>query len=145
MANKPPLFKEILVGLLVGGLFGPVIGWFIGTFAALFAVAAMDTENVRTIRGSGFIGGLIGIALGFATGPVSSLPMRLISTRGPGFLKNFWVATAAGAVIGALLASLILHNWYPTFGSLLYIVMVCTIVGGITAGVAVIAKPKWLQ
>ena len=88
MANKPPLFKEILVGLLVGGLFGPVIGWFIGTFAALFAVAAMDTENVRTIRGSGFIGGLIGIALGFATGPVSSLPMRLISTRGPVFLDR---------------------------------------------------------
>ena len=129
----------------MGGLFGPVIGWFIGTFAALFAVNAIDTANVRTMRGSGFLGGLIGMLLGLATGPMSSLPVRLISTIGPTFLKNFWLAAGAGAVIGWLVAYFILFNWYPTIGSLLYGAIVCTVVGGITAGVAVIAKPKWLQ
>jgi len=144
MPNKPPLYKEIIVGLLVGGLFGPVVGWFIGTFATFFAVTAMDTNNVRTMRGSGFIGGLIGIPLGFATGLVSSLPMRLISARGPAFLKNAWVAASVGAIIGWAVAYFILFSWYSTIGSLLYIVIVCMVVGGITAGVAVIAKPKWL-
>jgi hypothetical protein len=105
----------------------------------------MDTNNVPTMRGSGFIGGLIGIPLGLATGVVSSLPARLIATRGPVFLKNFWVAAGVGAMISWLVAYFILFNWYPTVGSLLYFVIVCTVVGAITAGVAVIAKPKWAK
>ena len=53
-SDRPPLYKEFLVGILVGGLLGPLVGWFIGTFAAFFAVTAMDSDNVRSMRGSGF-------------------------------------------------------------------------------------------
>jgi hypothetical protein len=144
MPNKPPLYKEFLVGLLVGGLFGPVLGWFIGTFATFFAVTAMDTANVRSMRGSGFIGGLIGIPLGLATGVIVSLPLRLVSTRGLTFLKNPWLAALAGTLIGWVCGYLILTTWYSTFGSLIYVVIVCMVVGGLTGSVAVSAKPKWL-
>jgi|KBSSwiStaDraftv2_1062776.scaffolds.fasta_scaffold145511_1 hypothetical protein len=99
MPTKPPLYKEFLVGLMVGGLFGPLVGWFIGTFAAFFAVAAMDTSNVRSMRSSTFIGGLIGIPLGFATGVLVSLPLRLMSTQGLTFLKNPWLAALLGAIM----------------------------------------------
>jgi len=99
MPTKPPLYKEFLVGLMVGGLFGPLVGWFIGTFAAFFAVAAMDTSNVRSMRGSAFIGGLIGIPLGLATGVLVSLPLRLMSTQGLTFLKNPWLAALLGAIM----------------------------------------------
>ena len=143
MTDKPPVHKEFAVGLLVGGLFGPVIGWFIGTFATFFAVTAMDTNNVRAMRGSAFVGGLIGIPVGFVTGLVSSPTLRLLS-RGLALLKNPWVAGALGTLIGWLFAYFIFSNWYPTVGSLIYFFVVCMVVGGITAGVAVIAKPKWL-
>jgi len=144
MPAKPPLYKEFLVGLMVGGLFGPLIGWFIGTFATFFAVTAMDTSNVRSMRGSAFIGGLIGIPLGLATGVLVSLPLRLMSTQGLTFLKNPWLAALLGAIMGWFCGYLLLTNWSPTFGSLLYVVMVCMVVGGVTGSASVSARPKWL-
>ena len=144
MPNKPPLYKELFVGLLVGGLFGPVIGWFMGTLATLFAVAAVDSGNVRAIRTPAFVGGLIGIPLGLATGLVASLPLRLLSSRVLTFLRNPWIAGGVGILIGWSFAFFILLRWYPTIGSLIYFVTVCMVVGAITGGVAVIAKPKWL-
>jgi len=137
------VYKEFLVGLIVGGLFGPIIGWFIGTFATFFAVTAM-TSDVRGLRTSAFIGGLMGIPLGLATGVIVSVPLRLMSTRVLALLKNPWVAAPVGAIIGWFCGYLILTVWYPTFGSLIYVVMVCMVVGGVTGSVAVIAKPKWL-
>ena len=104
----------------------------------------MDTTNVRSIKGSGFIGRLIGIPLGFATGVIVSLPLRLGSTRGLTFLKNPWLAALAGTLIGWVCGYVILTTWYPTFGSLIYVVIVCMVVGGLTGSVAVSAKPKWL-
>ena len=144
MLTRPPFYKEFLVGLMVGGLFGPLIGWFIGTFATFFAVSAMDTSNVRSMRGSAFIGGLIGIPLGLATGVVVNLPLRLISTQGVTFLKNPWIAALLGAIMGWFCGYLILRTWYPTFGSLIYVVIVCMVVGGVTGTASVSARPKWL-
>lgn len=144
MNDKPPLHKEFAVGLMVGGLFGPVIGWAIGTFATFFAVTAMDTNNVRGMRTSAFVGGLIGIPLGFATGLLASPVLRLLSARGLALLKNPWIAGALGTLIGVLFAYFIILNWLPTIGGLIYVVIVCMVVGGVTSGVAVIAKPKWL-
>lgn len=63
--------------------------------------------------------------------------MRVVS-------RNPWLAAFVGAVIGWFCSYLILTAWHPTFGSLIYVVMVCVVVGGVTGGVAVIAKPKWL-
>ena len=143
MPDKPPLYKEFLVGLMVGGLLGPLIGWFIGTFAALYAVMAMDTSQVPSMRGSGFIGGLIGIPFGLVTGIFVSIPLRLISTRLT-FLKNPWLAAPLGAILGCFCSYLILTVWSPTFGSVIYVVMVCTGVGGVTGTAAACAKPKWL-
>ena len=144
MPNKPPLYKDVFVGLLVGGLFGPVIGWFIGTFATFFAVSAMDPANVRAMRTPGFVGALIGIPLGLVTGLVAGLPLRLLSSRVLTFLRNPWIAGGIGIFIGWSFAFFILLRWYPTVGSLIYVVTVCMVVGAITGGVAVIAKPKWL-
>ena len=144
MPNKPPLYKEFLVGLLVGGLFGPVLGWFFGTVATFFAMTATYTTNVRGLRTSGFLGGLIGIPFGFATGLIVSLPLRLLSTRGLTFLKNPWLAGLIGTLIGWVCSYVILTSWYPTFGGLIYVVIVCMVVGGLTGSVAVSAKPKWL-
>ena len=143
MPDKPPVYKEFLVGLIVGGLIGPVIGWFMGTFATFFAVIAM-TSNVRGLKTPAFVGGLMGIPLGLATGLMVSLPLRLMSTRVLALLKNPWFAAFVGAIIGWFCGYLILTVWNPTFGSLIYVVMVCVVVGGVTGGVAVIAKPKWL-
>jgi hypothetical protein len=144
LSAKPALYKELLVGILVGALLGPVIGWFIGTFATFFAVTAMDTDNVRGMRTSGFVGGLIGIPLGFATGLAVSLPLRLLSSQVFPFFKNPWVSCVAGAVIGWFCGYVILRNWYPSSGSLIYVVIVCMVVGAATGSVAAMAKPKWL-
>ena len=144
MPHKPPLYKEFLVGLMVGGLLGALIGWFIGTFATLFAVNAMDTPDVRSMRGSAFIGGLIGIPLGLAIGVLVSLPLRLVSSRGLTFLKNPWLGALLGAIMGCFCSYLILTTWAPTFGSVIYIGMVCMVVGGATGSASVSAKPKWL-
>jgi hypothetical protein len=143
-SDRPPLYKEFLVGILVGGLLGPLVGWFIGTFAAFFAVTAMDSDNVRSMRGTGFFGGLLGIPWGLAVGLLVSLPMRLMATRGLTFLKNPWLAALIGAVIGWLCAYLTVSTWYSTFGSLIYVVIVSMVVGGITGSASVSAKPKWL-
>lgn len=144
MRDKPPIYKEFFVGLMVGGLLGPLIGWFIGTFASLFAVAAMDDFNARSMRGSGFLGGLIGIPLGMVTGVLVGVPLRLISTQGLTLLKNPWIAALLGAIMGWVCGYQILTRWYPTLGSLIYVVMVCMIVGGVTGSASVSAKPKWL-
>jgi len=143
MPDKPPVYKEFLVGLIVGGLFGPVIGWFIGTFAMFFAVTAM-TSNVRGPENVRFHWRVNGDSLGLGTGVIVSLPLRLMSTRGLALLKNPWLAALVGATIGWFCGYLILTAWYPTFGSLIYVVTVCMVVGGVTGSVAVSAKPKWL-
>src|ERR1041385_5900670 len=127
MTNKPPLYKEFVLGLLVGGFFGPLIGWFVGTFATFLAVIAMDTDNVRVMRSSGFVGGLIGIPLGLATGLVAGPPLRLLSSRALTFLKNPWIAGGIGILIGWSFAFLILLRWFPSVGSLIYVVIVCTV------------------
>src|ERR1700730_4182456 len=61
--TNPALYKEVLVPILVGSMLDPIIGWFIGTFAIFFAAVAMDTSNIRGMRVSAFVGGLIGIPL----------------------------------------------------------------------------------
>ena len=144
MQNKPPIYKEFFVALLVGGLLGPLIGWFIGTFATFFAVTAMDTSNVRSMKGSAFVGGLIGVPLGIATGLFVSLPLRILSSQVGAFLKNPIIGAVAGAVIGCLFSYLIIRSWYPSVGSLIYVVMVCMVVGAATGSATVVAKPKWL-
>lgn len=143
MAEKPPLYKELLVGLMVGGLLGPLVGWFIGTFAAFFAVTAIDTANVRGMRGSGFLGGLLGIPLGFAIGLIVSLPLRL-GTSQLKILRSPWFGAAAGAVLGWACGYVILRSWYPSWGSLVYVVMHSMVVGAAVGCVTVMAKPKWL-
>jgi hypothetical protein len=144
IASTPPLYKEVLVAILVGAMVGPIIGWFIGTFATFFAVVAMDTSNVRGMRGSGFIGGLIGIPLGLATGLAVCLPLRVLSSKVFVLLRNPWLAGVLGALMGSLCAYLILTNWYPSSGALVYLVIHCTFVGAVVGSIVVVAKPKWL-
>ena len=142
MMNKPPFYKEVLVGLLVGSLLGPLMGWLIGTVATFVAISAM-TSGVRGMRGSAFIGGLIGIPVGFVIGLIVSPSLRIVS-RKVSFLMNPWFAGLAGTVLGWICAYATVQLWYSTFGSLLYVLMVCMFVGGTTGAVVVIAKPKWL-
>ena len=144
MSDRPPLYKELLVGLLVGSLLGPLIGWFIGTFASLFAVTATDINGVRSLRGSAFIGGLIGIPVGFVIGVIVSPLLRLISTQLFSVLKNPALAAIGGAFLGWLCSYLTVGLWYATLGSVLYVVIVSMVVGAIAGAVVVMAKPKWL-
>ena len=145
MAARPPLYKEIMVGLMVGGMLGPLVGWFIGTVATFFAVVEMDTDNVRRMRSSGFVGGLIGIPFGLVIGLAISLPLRLLSSRVFHLLKNPWLGGTAGTIIGCLCSYVILSNWYPSSGSLVYVVMFCMVMGAAVGSVTVIAQPKWLH
>jgi hypothetical protein len=144
VSTNPPLYKEVLVGIMVGGMLGPLVGWFIGTFATFFAVAAIDTSNVRGMKTSAFVGGLIGIPLGLATGLAISLPLRVLSSHVVYFLKNPWLGGVAGTVMGWLFGYVILRNRHPSSGSLIYIVMLCMVVGGVVGSTTVAAKPKWL-
>jgi len=144
MSDRPPLYKELLVGLLVGGLFGPLVGWFVGTFATFFALTAMDTNNVRGMRGSAFIGGLIGIPVGFVIGSIVSPVLRLISTQLFTILKNPALAAICGALLGWICSYLTVGLWYATLGSVVYVVIVSMMVGAAVGAVVVMAKPKWL-
>jgi hypothetical protein len=146
LARKPPLYKEILVALLVGGLFGAIVGWFVGTFATFFAtVVADDSANVTPgTRMSAFLGGMVGIPLGAVTGLIVSLPVRILSVRVFRFLNNPWIAAPFGAVIGWLVALLLLIRWYSSAGTAVYVGLLSMAVGGIVAAVTVLAKPKWL-
>jgi hypothetical protein len=108
------------------------------------SVAAMDTSNVRGMKTSAFVGGLIGIPLGFATGLATSLPLRVLSSQVVYFLKNPWLGGMAGTVMGWLCGYVILRNWYPSSGSLIYVVMLCMVVGAVVGSATVMAKPKWL-
>src|SRR4029079_3778521 len=144
MSDRPPLYKELLVGILVGGLLGPLIGWFIGALAAFFAVTAMDTNNVRVMRGSACIGGLLVIPVGFVIGLIVSPVLRLISTQLLSVLKNPALAAISGAFLGWLISYLTVDLLYATLGSVLYVVMVSMVVGATAGMVVVMAKPKWL-
>ncbi len=144
ISTNPPLYKEVLVAILVGSMLGPIIGWFIGTFATFFAAVAIDTSNIRGMRVSAFVGGLIGIPLGLAIGLMVSLPLRVLSSQVFFFLKNPWLAGLVGAVIGWICAYVILRNWYPSSGTLVYAVIHSMVVGGVVGGITVIAKPTWL-
>ena len=146
ISNRPPFYKEVLVALLVGGLLGPLVGWFIGTFATFFAVATVDTSRnaVAGMRTSAFVGGLIGIPLGLLFGLAVSLPLRLMSARAMRLLRNPWAATLAGCLLGWCCGYLLLVSWSHSSGSVVYIVIHSTVVGGVVGGVTVIAKPKWL-
>jgi hypothetical protein len=145
MPTSPPLYKEILVGIMVGGMLGPLIGWFIGTFATFFAVVAMDidTSNMRGMKASAFMGGLIGIPFGLATGLLIGLPLR-VSSRFVYLLKDHWIGGAVGTLMGSLCGYVILRNWYPSSGSLIYVEALCMVVGAVVGTITVIAKPKWL-
>ncbi|HXD32631.1 MAG TPA: hypothetical protein VN643_16030 [Pyrinomonadaceae bacterium] len=146
LPKKPPLYKEILVALIVGVLFGAIVGWFVGTFVTFFATAVADDtrQATRGMRMSAFLGGMLGIPLGSVIGLVVSLPLRLLSARVFGFLKNPWLAAPLGAAIGGLFALLILIRWYPSAASAVYFGLHSIAVGGIVAVVTVLAKPKWL-
>jgi len=146
VSRKPPLYKELLVAALVGGLFGPLIGWFVGTFAAFFAVVVADDSghSPRGMRMSAFLGGMIGIPLGATIGLLVSLPLRILSARFFRFLDNPWVAASMGVVIGWCCAILILVRQEPSAGAIVYFGLHATVVGGLVAVVAVLAKPKWL-
>lgn len=141
---KPPLYKEFLVGILVGGLLGPLVGWFTGTFATFFIVSAMDDRtNFRGMRASGFLGGLVGIPIGVVTGVCVCVPIRLISSQVT-LIRNPWVGGCVGAILGALFGYTALAYWYFSSEGVMFEVIVSAVVGGVTAGVTVIAKPKWL-
>jgi hypothetical protein len=133
--QRPPLYKEFLVGVLVGGLLGPLVGWFTGTFATFFIVAAMDRSYVRGMRTSAFVGGLIGIPIGVITGLCVCVTIRVISTE-VSFLRNPWVGCCVGAILGALFGYLALAEWYFYSESAVYEVVVCTVVGAATGAVA---------
>jgi len=60
------------------------------------------------------------------------------------FLRNPWLAGLIGALMGWTYEYLMLRNWYPSFGTLIYAGIHSLVVGGIVGGITVIAKPKWL-
>jgi hypothetical protein len=145
-STKPPLYKEILVGLLVGGLFGPLVGWLAGMLATLFASVIADdsASGARGMRTSAFVGGLIGIPLGLITGLVVSLSLRVLSGRMLKFLQNPWFAAPFGAVIGWFCGLVILIYWSSSIGTVVYVGLHSMLVGGAVGLVTVIARPKWL-
>src|SRR6185369_82095 len=121
--SRPSLRKELLVGLFIGGLFGPLLGWLGGMLATLFASVIVDDSgtNVRGLRTSALVGGLIGIPLGLLIGLVVSLPVRLLSTRVLKLLKHPWVAALLGAIIGWLGGFAVLTYWHPSVGAIVYV------------------------
>jgi hypothetical protein len=144
--TRPALHKEILVGLLVGGLFGPLVGWLGGMLATFFASVIVDDSgnNIRGMRTTAFVGGLIGIPFGLLIGLVVSLPLRLLSTRVLKLLKNPWAAVPLGAIIGWLCGYVVLICWHPSIGTIEYVGLHSMFVGGLVGIVTVLAKPKWL-
>jgi hypothetical protein len=134
------------VALLVGGLFGPLIGWLVGTFAAFITSVLIDDSgnNVRGMRISAFLGGLIGIPLGLVEGLAVSTSLRVLSTRVLKFLNNPWLAAPVGAVIGWFGGFLILIYWYSSYGTVIYVGIHSMAVGGVVGAVTVLARPKWL-
>jgi hypothetical protein len=144
--TRPPIYKEILVGLLVGSLFGPLIGWLAGMLATFFASVIVDDSgnNVRGMRTTAFVGALIGIPLGLIIGLVVSLPLRLLSTRVLNILKSPWAAAPLGAIIGWICGFVVLIFWHPSIGTIVYVGLHSMFVGGLVAIVTVLAKPKWL-
>ena len=139
--SKPPVYKQILVGLLVGGMLGPLIGWFIGTFATFFTSAMLD-NGTRGMRTSAFVGGLIGIPFGLITGVLVATLVRIVFS----ILNSAqpWLAATLGCLLGFASGYLIHQFWNPSEVSFVYLTIHSVVVGGVTAAVASVAKPKWL-
>lgn len=140
---KPPLFKQVLVGLLVGATFGPVIGWFSGTFITFFTSAWL-VSGTRGMRTTAFVGGLIGIPLGFITGVLVAVPIRLVFLSFPENRVKLWLVAMVGCLSGVAVGYLIHQFWNPSDMSFVYLMIHGIVVGGLTGTVASMAKPKWL-
>jgi hypothetical protein len=140
---NPPLYKQVLVGLLVGSMLGPVSGWFIGTFATFFTTALIQT-GTRGMRTSAFVGGLFGIPFGFVTGVLVATPVRVVGSFFHDTQARLWAAAIVGGLLGFGSANLIHQFWNPSEVSLVYLGIHSVVVGGVTASVASIAKPKWI-
>jgi hypothetical protein len=141
--DKPPLYKQVLVGLLVGGLMGPIIGWFIGTFATFFT-SILWNNSVRGMRITAFVGGLIGIPLGFITGVLVATLVRVLFTILRYEKARPWLSATLGGLLGFESGYLIHQFWNPSEISFLYLTIHSVVVGSVTATVAAMAKPKWL-
>lgn len=129
---------------MVGAMLGPLVGWFIGTFATYFTSILM-TNDIRGMRISAFVGGLIGIPFGFITGVLVATPSRIV------FSTFFYDKPKLGlaATLGCLLcfgSGCLIHQfWNPSEVSFIYLTIHSVVVGGVTAAVAALAKPKWLD
>jgi hypothetical protein len=144
--EKPPIYKQVLVGLVVGGLMGPLIGWFIGTFATFVTSTLLD-DSMRGMRGmriTAFVGGLIGIPLGFITGVLVATTVRLLFTVLLYGKAQPWLAVTLGCFLGLASGYLIHQFWNPSDVSIVYLTIHSVVVGGVGATVAAMAKPKWL-
>lgn len=142
---KPPVYKQALAGLIVGAMFGPLVGWFIGTFAILFTSVQMTNTN-GAMRTSAFVGGLIGIPFGFIIGVLVATPCRIVAST---FLYDgkpqLGLVTTLGCFLGFGSGYLIHQFWNPSELSFVYLTIHSVVVGGVTAAVAAMAKPKWLD
>jgi hypothetical protein len=146
LLNKPPIYKQVLVGLLVGGLMGPLVGWFIGTFAAFFTSVLWDDSlpGLRGMRTTAFVGGLIGIPIGLITGVLIATLVRVLFASFRYDKARPWSSAALGGSLGFASGYLIHQFWHPSELSFVYLSIHSIVVGSVTATVAVMAKPKWL-
>ena len=143
LSIKPPVYKQAMVGVMVGAMLGPLVGWFIGTFATFYTTALLD-NSIRGMRTSAFVGGLFGILFGFITGVLVATPVRMVTVRFPDSEVKRWFAVATGCLLGSGSAYLIHQFWNPSAISFWYLMVHSVVVGGVTATVAALAKPKWL-
>ena len=141
---KPPVYKQALAGLIVGAMLGPLVGWFIGTFAILFTSVQM-TNSARGMRTSAFVGSLIGIPFGFITGVLVATPSRIVSSTFFHERPHPRLAATLGCFLGFGSGYLIHQFWNPSEVSFIYLAIHSVVVGGVTAAVAALAKPKWLD
>lgn len=141
---RPPIYKQVLVGLLVGGLMGPLVGWFIGTFAT-FLTSSLWDSSMRGVRTTAFVGGLIGIPLGVITGVLVATVVRVLFAILRYDKPRPWLSAALGGLLGFESGYLIHQFWNPSVISFLYLTIHSVVVGGVTATVVGTAKPKWLD
>jgi hypothetical protein len=144
--DRPPIYKQVLVGLLVGGLMGPLIGWFTGTFATFITSILLDDsmQGVRGMRTTAFVGGLIGIPLGLITGVLVATVVRVLFAIIRYNKARPWLSASLGGLLGFESGYLIHQFWNPSEISFLYLTIHSVVVGSVTATVAAMAKPKWL-
>lgn len=128
---------------MVGAMLGPLVGWFIGTFATFFT-SSLVNDGTRGMRTSAFVGGLFGIPFGFVTGVLVATPIRMVTFPFPDNKGKSWFAATVGGLLGFGSAGLLHQFWNPSAISFWYLIVHSVVVGGVTASVAALAKPKWL-